>query len=114
MKITSWGLLIFMGFYLPLTLFVAITNPVTDCGCFGDALVLTNWQTFWKNVFFFIPTLIVFFNRNNFEPIYKPITEWGLVTLYTFSAILFSIYNYRHLPLLDFRPYSLGTDIEEK
>ncbi|HEY4785751.1 MAG TPA: MauE/DoxX family redox-associated membrane protein, partial [Bacteroidales bacterium] len=50
MRVTAWATLIFMGFFLVLTFYIAIANPVTDCGCFGDALVITNWQTFYKNI----------------------------------------------------------------
>lgn len=114
MKITSWVLLIFMSFYLVLTFVIAILNPVTDCGCFGDALILTNWQTFWKNILFFVPTLIVFFQRDKFKRAYKPITEWGLIIFYSMAGILFSLYNYRNLPLIDFRPYHIGADVPEK
>lgn len=114
MKETGWAVFIFMTFYLPLTLIIAIYNPVTDCGCFGDALVLTNWQTFWKNVILYIPTLIVFFQRKKFVPAYNSSAEWRLIIFYILVGTAFSIYNYRNLPLLDFRPYKLGSDIVEK
>ena len=77
MKETSWALLIFMVFFTCLTFVIAITNPVTDCGCFGDALILTNWQTFFKNIIFFIPTLIVFKQRERFIEIISPLIQWS-------------------------------------
>ena len=49
-RIASWGLLIFMSFFTILTFILALTNPVSDCGCFGDAIIMTNWQTFFKNI----------------------------------------------------------------
>ena len=66
-KINSTIVLLFMAFFTPLTFYLAIANPVTDCGCFGDALVITNWQTFWKNIVILMPTLILFFNRNDIK-----------------------------------------------
>jgi len=50
MKYSSWGGLLFMLFFTPLTLYIAIANPVPDCGCFGDALIISNWETFYKNL----------------------------------------------------------------
>jgi uncharacterized membrane protein YphA (DoxX/SURF4 family) len=111
MRVTSWALLIFMSFFTVLTLIIAITNPVTDCGCFGDAIILTNWQTFWKNVIFMIPTLIVFYGRKRFRPIASMAAEWSIVALLTVMAVLLSVYNYRNLPVFDFRPYKIATHI---
>ncbi len=110
----SWLALLFMAVFLPLTLYIAIANPVKDCGCFGDALIMTNWQTFWKNIVLIIFTLIIFFNRKKFEPVYKPFTEWVVVGLITAGFVFFGIQNYRYLPVIDFRPYKLGTNIPEK
>jgi uncharacterized membrane protein YphA (DoxX/SURF4 family) len=110
-KTTAWALLIFMSFFFVLTLIIALTNPVTDCGCFGDAIILTNWQTFYKNIVFFVPTIIVFRQRNKFSSLFSSTTEWIITSVLFISGILLSIYCYRNLPLIDFRPYKIGTNI---
>lgn len=112
-KEASWGLLIFMAGFTPLTLVLAINNPVSDCGCFGDAIHLTNWQTFFKNVLILAFVLIVFFKRKEYKTISKAFTEWIIIGS---SAILFLIFiqlNYRYLPYIDFRPYHVGANIHE-
>ncbi len=111
MRYTASILLVFMSFFTLLTLIVALTNPVTDCGCFGDALVLTNWQTFWKNIVFIVPTLVIFFNRKRFRPITSLAGEWGIILVFVLTSIFISVYNYRNLPAIDFRPYKIGTHI---
>lgn len=113
MRVTSWALLIFMIFFTCLTFFSALTNPVTDCGCFGDALILTNWQTFFKNIVFLIPTIIVFYQRNKFIPTFHPIAEWSVTAVLTTSIVLLSVYCIRNLPLYDFLPYKAGANIPE-
>ncbi|MFW5872742.1 MAG: BT_3928 family protein [bacterium] len=114
MRLTSWVTLIFMSFFLVLTFIIALTNPVTDCGCFGDALVLSNWQTFWKNVLFMGFALIIFFSGNKYRNAYNAPTEWMLVTVTAVFIVGISIYSYRHLPLIDFRPYKVGSYLPEK
>ena len=114
MKITSYALLIFMSFFTILTLILAIYNPVTDCGCFGDAIILTNWQTFWKNIIILLPTLIIFFSRNQYIPFYAIQNEWRLTISFILIGLLIAVYCYRNLPLIDFRPYKIGTNIPEK
>ncbi|MBN2349831.1 MAG: DoxX family membrane protein [Bacteroidales bacterium] len=113
MKITSWLLLIFMSYFTLLTFILAIYNPVSDCGCFGDAIILTNWQTFWKNIILFVPVLIIFISRRKYIPFYPDITEWILAAALIIFGISISLYSYRHLPLLDFRPYKTGASIPE-
>jgi len=114
MRITSWAATLFMVFFTILTFFLAIFNPVTDCGCFGDAIILTNWRTFFKNLIFLIPTAVIFFYREKYNAIFCTKAEWLFVGVFSLFAIIISIYGYRHLPILDFRPYNVGTYIPEK
>ncbi|MCD4769545.1 MAG: DoxX family protein [Bacteroidales bacterium] len=109
----SWGLLIFMAGFTPLTLYLSIANPVEDCGCFGDAIHLTNWQTFYKNIFISIFVLIVFIERKKYRIIAPLKTEWFTLLLTGIVFILFVSYNYKYLPIVDFRPYKTGTNIME-
>jgi uncharacterized membrane protein YphA (DoxX/SURF4 family) len=111
-KTTIVGML-FMAFMLPLTLYTAIFNPVPDCGCFGDALKITNWETFSKNVVFSAMAVILFIYRDEITPVFSKKTRW-LATAYAFVFIVcLSIYCYRNLPIIDFRPYKIGNNIQE-
>ena len=110
----AWGVLIFMSAFTPLTLILALFNPISDCGCFGDAIVLTNWQTFWKNLVLMIMVLVIFYHRKKYKPVYPAITDWSILVIIFVLFTGFSLYNYRHLPMIDFRPYNTGTNIPEK
>jgi uncharacterized membrane protein YphA (DoxX/SURF4 family) len=113
-KITAWAALLFMAFYTPLTLILAINNPVHDCGCFGDALILTNWQTFWKNVILFIPVIFIFVKIKYSQSYLHCYEQWAGIAVGTGLMLIISIYSYNHLPVIDFRPYKTGTYIPEK
>ena len=113
MKETAWGVLLFMGFYTPLTFILALTNPVTDCGCFGDALILTNWQTFYKNLIFTALAVVVFVYRKKYIPGYSSVGEWIWIAMITVVVVGISMNCYRHLPWFDFRPYHIGADIAQ-
>lgn len=112
-KWVAWGALIFMGFFTPLTLILAIKNPVTDCGCFGDALVLTNWETFWKNVVLLVMTLAVFLYRNRFKSIFNFLEQTVMMVGIMVFMFCIEMYSFRHLPIIDFRPYAIGKNITE-
>ena len=112
-RTTPLFMLLIMGVMTPLTLWLAIDNPISDCGCFGDAVVLTNWQTFWKNCFLLLAAVSVFKWRNCITPLITKRFDW-LVALYTFLYILgMTLYCYRELPVFDFRPYHIGADIRK-
>jgi len=110
--VCSTLLIAFMGVMTPLTLYLAIANPVDDCGCFGDALVLTNWQTFWKNVALLL--LIVWlrvgrrFQRamlsRTFHTFYFYVQLVGVVFLLWQGTMA--------LPYIDFRPYRPGVSLD--
>lgn len=105
--------LMLMTFMTPLTLYLAIFNPVSDCGCFGDAWVLTNWETFVKNVFLFIAAIGAFRGRKMLIRFVSLKMQW-LVSLYTLLFVFtLSFYCLDRLPVLDFRPYKIGKNILE-
>lgn len=110
-KLASWGLLIFMGFFTPLTLYLALKNPVNDCGCFGDAIIMTNWETFFKNLGLFVFTLIVFIKRKKFKPFWNLRQQNIIVIIGALIILGFSWYSYRHLPVIDFRAWKVGSDM---
>lgn len=114
MKPAAWGLLLFMTGFTPLTLYLALANPVSDCGCFGDAIHLSNWQTFYKNIIISVFVVIVFVNRKKYKAVSGAPAEWTMLTIITVAFILFVQYNYRHLPVVDFRPYRVGANIPEQ
>lgn len=105
---------VFMTFFTVLTLILALTNPVSDCGCFGDAIKLTNWQTFFKNLFFWpISWFVVSEMRKEKGQMAR--NNHGLwVLLFYGLAVSIGIYCYHHLPLLDFLPYKKGVNIAQK
>jgi len=111
LKTGIWIVLILMIIFTPLTLVIALTNPVTDCGCFGEAIKLTNWQTFLKNVIILIPVIYLFIMRNIIEPHSGTTREWTITLIAIVIFIAFILYNLRYLPVIDFLPYKTGTYI---
>ena len=110
---TSWIALAFYMVMTPLTRWIALTNPVSDCGCFGDALVLTNWQTFWKNVVFLSLVIVLLCCKKAIPQTFSWWAEIVLVVLGGGIAAGIMGYSYTHLPPLDFRPYKVGNNIPE-
>jgi len=113
MRLFSWLGLLFMAFFTPLTLWIALKNPVTDCGCFGDALVISNWDTFYKNLVLIVFAIIAVKYRNWFAEKVKTKTPAILSILSFIVYFAFVYYSYNHLPVFDFRPYKVGVNIPE-
>lgn len=112
-RLANWGALLFMIIFTPLTLWLALTNPVQDCGCFGDALILSNWQTFYKNILISFVVIISFLYRNSAVNWLTIKTQWLVAASVVVAITGFSWYNVRHLPVIDFRPYKVGANIPE-
>jgi len=113
-KLAAWGALAFMVVFTPLTLWIALKNPVSDCGCFGDAVKLTNWETFWKNIILLILSIILLIKTDAEEYKKNIKLEYLLLGFAILFIFIFQWYNYQHLPVIDFRPYSVGTHIPDK
>lgn len=98
-----------MLFMLPLSLWLAIANPVADCGCFGDAMVISNWATFWKNVGLMAACVwLLFFNRR-IHWLITPALQWVALTLAIAYPVYLGFIGYWQQPVIDFRPFKAGT-----
>lgn len=114
-KLTIWitlGMIIFFTF---LTFYSAYFNKVTDCGCFGDAIPLTPWESFYKDVILTVLILIMFLFRNHYQPLLKSKMTGNILIGAVAAVLLFlSINVINHLPFIDFRPYKIGNNIQEQ
>ncbi len=111
-KLVSLATLIFMLFFTVLTFVLALWNPVSDCGCFGEAVKLTNWQTFIKNALLLLAIAIVFrLTPRDYLPGRGASVFLGCMFA---ASMLFSGHNYYHLPVIDFLPYKVGTNLSEE
>jgi triosephosphate isomerase len=113
-RLVSLIVMILMVVMTLLTLWLAIANPISDCGCFGDALVLTNWQTFWKNVVLLAAAILVRCYPLDMGRIISRSNQWIVMNYSAFFILVIitgrSLYT---LPQFDFRPYHIGTNLRE-
>ncbi|MBC2839798.1 BT_3928 family protein [Robiginitalea sp. SC105] len=112
-KLTLWTLLATIVFFTFLTLYSAVTGKVTDCGCFGDALKLTPWQSFYKDVALLVLILILMWGQKHINPLGSRLLRAGVTSAALLACILFANYVLNHLPWIDFRPYHIGASIPE-
>jgi len=110
-KLTVWSLFGLNLVFLFLTWYSYTYNKVTDCGCFGDALKLTPKETFYKNVIFMVFIVILILGVKHIKPLVS--NKFSSLTTFSsvFLALIVTYYVLQHLPIIDFRAYSIGTDI---
>ncbi len=112
-KTTSGLLTLFLLIMTPLTLYLAIANPVSDCGCFGDAIRLTNWETFGKNIILLIAAVVTMRYHRHMTRFITERNQW-LISMYTVVfALCLSLFCIYRLPVLDFRPYHIGANLRK-
>ncbi|WP_417887821.1 BT_3928 family protein [Zunongwangia sp.] len=112
-KFTTWCLLGMIVFFTFLTFYSAYFNKVTDCGCFGDAIPLTPWQSFTKDIILLLFIIILFIYQKSITPILVPASHRWVIFLSYMLCFLYAYYVLMHLPVFDFRPYKIGNNIAE-
>lgn len=110
-RVTAWLMLVFMGVMTPFTLYLALANPVSDCGCFGEAITLTNWETFAKNgVLLLLAVFFLLFSHKAWTFFGQRTSRWAATWVCVFP-VLIAVHAYRHQPMIDFRPFKPGSDL---
>jgi len=115
MRITAWTLLVMIVFFTFLTFYSAYFNKVTDCGCFGDAIKLTPWESFSKDIALLVLAGVIFWQKDNYIPVFKDRFKsyFGEVKVIGVTVLMtaFAIYAINHLPFIDFRAYKVGSHL---
>lgn len=113
-KFTVYSLLAMIVFFTFLTFYSAYFEKVKDCGCFGDALKLTPWQSFWKDVILLVLILILVFGLKHIKPIFSKLPTTVIALLSFIASLWFGYHVLMHLPAIDFRAYAIGKNIPEQ
>jgi uncharacterized membrane protein YphA (DoxX/SURF4 family) len=114
MRITTMVMLALMIFFTFLTFYSAYFNKVTDCGCFGDAIKLTPWESFTKDVVLMIFVLHLFWHRKRYTPVLKERTGDVAIVSLSVISLAVGIFALLHLPYIDFRAYRIGNNIQQQ
>ena len=112
-RLTSRLMLAVLLVMTPLTLWLALANPISDCGCFGDALILTNWQTLWKNVVLLAAAAVVAWRPLEMFRFVSKSNQWIVINYSALFILAVSLWSLYDLPQFDFRPYHVGASIRE-
>jgi len=100
-----------LAYFTAITFWIAIDNKISDCGCFGEVLTLSNWQSFFKNVILLIAAFFITTNTKSLKPLFHPRMAWFTTIWSLVSIVSLIVYSSRHLPLIDTSDYRIGTDL---
>ena len=112
-RIIAWIALILTAFFTALTLYLMLYNPISDCGCFGEAIHLTNRQTFFKNVVLLVLAVLIFLARKRATRVAPTWLEWTLVGLFALVGVSVAVRALSTIPQVDFTAYSVGNSLDE-
>jgi uncharacterized membrane protein YphA (DoxX/SURF4 family) len=110
-RAVAWGLLSLIIFFAFLTFYSAYFKVVQTCGCFGDAIPLTPWQSFSKDLVLLLLIIVLFINRRTINPIFSKKTGDNMLVASAVVAIGIGLYTYNFMPVIDFLPYKVGANI---
>ncbi len=111
-RAAPWGLALMMAVMLPLTLYIAVASPVSDCGCFGDFWVLSNTATFVKNLFLAAAiALLLFWNPKVRSGLFQPAIQWMAGVWTGIYLVAVALFGYNVQPMIDFRPFPVGAPL---
>jgi len=131
MRLTAWGIMLFMSFFTLLTFWFAygmkiieltnqlfstniqIKQAVTDCGCFGDAVKLEPWTSFWKDIVLLVMILIILFGIGYIRPVFPKKFNYFLLSISLLVCCGIAYWGIAHLPIVDFRPYAVGKNLKQ-
>ena len=112
-RLMAWVALVLVGFFTPLTLYLALFNPISDCGCFGEAVHLTNWQTFFKNLILLPNVLVMFIWQKTIARDTHPLAEWIFMLLFALLATAILLQTMLWEPMVEFTDYRVGHEIKQ-
>jgi len=114
MNLTAWLVLLMMTFFTFLTFYSAYFDKVTDCGCFGDAIKLTPWESFTKDVILMVFVAHLFWYRKSYKSVLRSRGAHAVVLASVVISLFLGVYAIMHLPFIDFRAYRIGNTISQQ
>lgn len=110
-RTSVWAVSLIMLGMLPFTLYIMVANPVTDCGCFGDFIVISNKATFFKNVVVVLLLIPLLCDNRKVAGLFSSYSQWLAAFIAVVYVIIISLWGYNIQPLEDFRPYKIGKSL---